>query len=93
MVTVIMMFTGILIGLFIIMNKTNHQENQSVDVLNELIPLRTKVSRAGYSFDELITIWKAQQRIREFMGKDSLSNEDSLEIKNIDKKLNQVLHD
>ncbi len=91
--TVIIMFAGILIGLFIILNKTNHQENQSLDVLHELIPPRPKVSRAGNSFDELITIWKVQQRIRKLMGKDSLSNEDSLEIKNIDKQLNQLIHD
>ena len=58
--TVSLMFAGILIGLFIILNKTNHQENQSMDVLHEWIPHRPKVSRAGNSFDELITIWKAQ---------------------------------
>ena len=87
------MFTGILIGLFIILNKTNHQENQSMDVLHEWIPHRPKVSTTGNSFDELITIWKAQQRIHELMGKDSLSKEDSLEIKNIDKQLNQLIHD
>ena len=91
--TVIIMFAGILIGLFIILNNINHQENQSMDVLHELMPPRPKVSGAGNSFDELITIWKAQQRIRELMGKVSLSQEDSLEIKNIDKQLNQLIHD
>ena len=91
--TVSLMFAGILIGLFIILNNTKHQENQSMDVLHELLPPRPKVPSAGNSFDELITIWKVQQRIHELMGKDNLSNEDSLEIKNIDKHLNQLLHD
>ena len=87
------MFAGILIGLFIILNKANHQKNQSMDVLHELIPSRPNVSGAGNSFDELITIWKAQRRIHELMGKDSLNKEDSLEIKNIDTQLNQLIHD
>ena len=91
--TVSLMFAGILIGLFIILNNTKHQENQSMDVLHELLPPRPKVPKVGNSFDELITIWKVQQRIHELMGKDNLSNEDSLEIKNIDKHLNQLLHD
>ena len=91
--TVILMFAGILIGLFIILNKTNHQENQSMDVLHECILPKPKISKAGNSFDELMTIWKAQRRIHELMGKDNLSKEDSLEIKNIDKQLTQLIHD
>jgi hypothetical protein len=91
--TASLMFAGIMIGLFIILNKTKHQKYQSMDVLHELEFPTPKISKAGDSFDALITIWKAQQRIHELMGKDSLSNGDSLEIKNIDKQLNQLIHD
>ena len=88
------MFAGILIGLFIILNKTIYQENQSIEALQELISPKPGISmNKRNSLKDLITLWKAKQRIYALMNNDSLSKQDSIEIKAIDQQLNQLLHD
>ena len=80
MATVILMFAGILIGLFIILNKTIYQENQSIETLHELISPKPGISmNKRNSLKDLITVWKAKQRIYALMNNDSLSKQDSIE--------------
>jgi hypothetical protein len=91
MFSVLIMFFGMLIGLLILFTKTDHAPEPIGQTIRELIPGKT-VFR-GNAFKDLILAWKAGQRIEVLMQKDSLTQQDSTDIKAIDHQLNQLLHD
>jgi hypothetical protein len=91
MFSVLIMFFGMLIGLVILFTKTDQATEPIGQTIRKLIP--EKPLFQGNSFKELFLAWKAGQRIDILMQKDSLSQQDSTDLKAIDHQLNQLIHD
>ena len=89
------MFTGILIGLMVIFSKSQEESRPILDTFQEFLPSKPDISiqKQGRSLKEFAIVWKAQRRIYKLMNKDSLTKQDSAEIKAIDQQLNKMLHD
>jgi hypothetical protein len=86
-----LMFTGILIGLVILFTKPDKAIEPIPQTLREWMPAMS--ADKGSSLSDLFLVLKAGKRIEVLMQKDSLTKQDSLEIKAIDQQLNQLLHD
>jgi len=87
------MFSGILIGLIILLIKAGKQVHSTYKILKDIPRIETSFQKKGYPLQELVIVIKAKRRIYNLMIKDTLTSKDSLEIKAIDRQLNQLLHD
>lgn len=91
MMYVALMFVGILIGILVLTNSV--VQNSTCDVLPDFdIPKLNKTSVYD-SWDKFRSLTEIKIRLTELMYQDSLSISDSVEIKEIDVRLNQLLHD
>lgn len=89
--SVLIMFLGMLIGLGILFTKTDQPTEPIGQTIRDLT-LENALFRE-HAFRDLILAWKAGQRIEVLMQKDSLTQQDSTDIKAIDHQLNQLIHD
>ena len=88
-----LMGTGILLGAMVLFLLPAKTHNHSIRELIE--EYRPQVSMTGTK-DHLIAlfkVFKSKNRIEHLMQKDTLTTEDTLEIKQIDKYINRLLHD
>lgn len=91
LLTILFMFSGMLVGLivFIAIPKGRKNTHQQFEVAMPEI----STQRAKHSIIQLMQALKSKSRIYQLMEKDSLTSQDTLEIKTIDKQINQLLHD
>ena len=91
--TVIIMFVGMLLGLIILITVPNKKTERNPIHLFELPTPKVSLQKGKSSVLQLILALKSKRRIDQLMLKDSLSATDSIEIRSIDQHLNQLLHD
>lgn len=93
MLTIAIMLTGILIGLFVLLIKSSDQVKSTFQAVKEFQRPKIALQKEGNPLQDLVTVIKAKSRIYQLMRKDTITHLDSIEIKAIDQKLNQLLHD
>ena len=91
--SIVIMFSGILIGLVILLIKSGQQVHSTFQTLKEFPRPEISFQKKGHPLQELVTVLKAKHRIYQLMKKDTITGQDSLDIKAIDQQLNQLLHD
>ena len=87
------MFSGILVGLVIILIKSGQQVHSTFQTLKEFPRSEISFQKKDHPLQEFVTVLKARRRIHHLMKKDTITRQDSLDIKAIDQQLNQLLHD
>jgi len=91
--SIVIMFSGILIGLVILLINSGQQVHSTYQTLKEFPRPEFSLRNEGHPFRKLMTVWKTRRRIYHLMKKDTITGQDSLDIKAIDQQLNQLLHD
>ena len=93
LLTVIIMFIGMLLGLIILITLPNKKTEGNPIHLFELPKPNISIQHGKSSVLQLIQALKSKRRMDQLMRKDSLNAADSIEIRSIDQHLNQLLHD
>ena len=89
-VMTILMFSGILVGLLILIAQPKGKEET---FQFETIRPGLYLQQRRKSIGALLQACRAQFRMKQLMKKDSLNKKDSLEIQAIDQHINQLLYD